>query len=104
MEKPKQHDIFSLVYDIANELLTRLSRHSVKWMNGKACTILNPRSFEGFFWIVTAKSLKNPYLLKTVTFKLSQKGKKTKRRKAGGKQRLQINIFEDVCHVNFNIF
>ena len=51
-------------------------------MNGKAFTILNPRSFVGMFlglWL--PKMMKNLYRLQTVTFKLSQKGKETKTRK-----------------------
>ena len=53
-------------------------------MNGKALTILNPRSFfvcpnfRGFWQL---KILKNSYRLQTVTFKLSEKGKKTEIRK-----------------------
>ena len=44
----KKYDIFSHVFDIANQLLTRHSRHSVKMMN-EAFTILNPGSFVGVF-------------------------------------------------------
>ena len=44
----KKYDIFSHVFDIANQLLTRHSRHSVKMMN-EASTILNPGSFVGVF-------------------------------------------------------
>ena len=48
------------------------------WMNSKAFTILNPRSFVEIFRIMTAKTLKNPYRLQTVAFKLSLKVNKTK--------------------------
>ena len=51
----KKYDIFSNVFQIPNRLrhVTRLSRHSIMlsgwWMNGKAFTILDPRSFVGIF-------------------------------------------------------
>ena len=41
-------------------------------------TFFNSRSFVGFFLIMAVKTLKNPYRLETVTFKLSSKGKEGK--------------------------
>ena len=41
------------------------------WMNGKAFTILNPRSLSEHFRIMATKKIKNAYHLQTVTFELS---------------------------------
>ena len=41
------------------------------WMNGKPFTIINPWSFVESFRIMDAKTLKNPFHLDTVKFKLS---------------------------------
>ena len=51
------------------------------WMNGKAFTILNPRPLSEHFRIMATKKIKNAYHLQTVTFELSEKGKRTKIRK-----------------------
>ena len=68
----KKFEIFTLVFDIANQVLTRslLLRHSVRLMNEQQIlAILNPRSFVGNF------SDYGRYSLQTVTF---LEGKKPK--------------------------
>ena len=88
LKKAVQHTRYNIVFfqvclisPIRCWHVTRISRHSVSWMNGEAFTILNPRSLSEFFGITAAKTLKNPYHLQTVTIKLLKKGKKTKIRK-----------------------
>ena len=68
----KKYDIFSLVFDIANQL-TRPSRLAPFGQvdGSKAFIILNPRSFVEFFRIMAAKTLENSYRLQIVAFKLS---------------------------------
>ena len=72
-------------FDIANQLLTRHSPFASLGQVNKWTAKPLPFSIQGrlpkFFRIMAAKTLKNTYRLQTVTFKLSQKLKKTKIRK-----------------------
>ena len=67
--------------------ITRLLHHSVmlmnEWQSPHCCLSEFPQ-------IMAAKKPKNPYCLQTVTFKLSQKGKKIKMRK--GKMKVMCSV------------
>ena len=78
-EKPQQR----LISPISCWHVTRLSRHSVRLINERRSLYHSQSKVacQNFFRIMAAKTLKNPYRLQTVTFKLSQKLKKTKIRK-----------------------
>ena len=71
----KKYRIFSRVFDIANQLLTRhlLSRHSVRLRDERRSFHYSQSKIvcRKFLWIMAAKTLKNQYRLQTVTFKLS---------------------------------
>ena len=73
------------IHDIANQLLTRHLPSTPLSQVDEWTAKFTPFSIQGrlleFFQIMAAKPLKNPYCLEKVTFKLSQKGEKTKIRK-----------------------
>ena len=71
--------------------VTRPSHHSVRLMNERQ-SLHHYQSkvvCRKFFGIMAAKTLKNPYRLQTMTFKLSEKGKKPKYGKKNRKLRIQ---------------
>ena len=71
----KKYDIFSRVFDIANQLLTRhlpfAPLGQVDEWTAKPSPFLIQRRLSESFRIMVAKTPKNPYRLQTGTFKLS---------------------------------
>ena len=89
----KKNDLFSRVSDIANQLLTLHSPFAPLGQVDEWTAKPSPFSIQGrfseFFRIMAAKTLKNPNSLQTMTFKLSEKGKKPKYGKKNQKSRIQ---------------
>ena len=79
-EEPLQHTWKNTIFfrhSAADTSFASRATWSGWWMNGKAFTVLNLRSFVGVFRIMAAKTLKNPYRSQTVTFKLQNMKRKT---------------------------
>ena len=79
-----------LISPISCLYVTRATR-SGWWMTGKAFATFNTWSFVGIFsdYMWRLKTLKNPYHLQKVKFKLSKKRKKTSLRKKNRELRIQ---------------
>ena len=72
--------MFSRVFDIASQLLTRHSTFVDERMAKPSSFSIQGRLSE-FFRIMAASTLKNPYRLQTVTFKLEGEEDQNTRRK-----------------------
>ena len=103
----KKYNIFSRVSNIANQLVTRHSPFAPLGQVDDWTAKPSPLSIQGrlseFFRIMAAKTLKNPYRLQTMTFKLSEKGKKPKYRKKNRKLRIQWHLWRHLSRLRTKI-
>ena len=84
MKKAVQHTRYNIVFfqvylisPISCWHVTRISRHSVSWMNGEAFTILNPRSFVGIFWDYGSQNTEKSVSLTDSDNQASQEGEES---------------------------
>ena len=98
----KKYDIFSRVFDIANQLLTRHSPFAPfgqvdEWTAKPSLFSIQGRLSESFR-IMAATALKNPYRLQTVTFKPFLEGEENQNTKRKTESYVLSGFGNDISH------